>query len=564
MKPFVLNLVKQYESFIAGMLAMSGGILISTFIATPAELENQFFLGLSFRRLVIGVAFLLFLGMNIVVFLFSIRKLNILKEFLELHTDTWVPWAIAFLYVGAFVFTVLWFGTLSPPLDFFRFLRAYRDQLDNLFLWVIFLCVYLITYLKLKYLDTIRSKGIIRYSENLIIGGTLLLTVFFLYAYFAIQIGWVNKEKYVFWDILAEQFLQGRLYIPNPPYTHDLTLHNGNWYVPMPPLPGVLIMPLISFIGVENFNASYFSIFFSALNGVLVYWILLDLSIRKWINLSYFGVFILVALFLFGTPHLWVGISGRGWYISQILTVFFLALATYAALRSWSPWMVGVCIGLAMTARPNSLMTWPFIFSIAMQLFRDRQGQVSWRDALSWSMKTAFPIVLVVAGLFFYNYLRFGDFLDFGYMNINGDPGIVKNIRTWGMFHPHFIPRNLQVMFIELPWISLDSRWPIEPSAAGMSIFLTTPALIYLFHRYPKDWWVTGAWIAILFNISILSMYHNTGAHQFGYRYILDLQLPLFAMIAVGMKKKIPWHFVILVLLSIVVNLYGADWFMNA
>jgi hypothetical protein len=35
-------------------------------------------------------------------------------------------------------------------------------------------------------------------------------------------------------------------------------------------------------------------------------------------------------------------------------------------------------------------------------------------------------------------------------------------------------------------------------------------------------------------------------------------------MIAVGMKKKIPWHFVILVLLSIVINLYGADWFMNA
>lgn len=118
-------------------------------------------------------------------------------------------------------------------------------------------------------------------------------------------------------------------------------------------------------------------------------------------------------------------------------------------------------------------------------------------------------------------------------------------------------------MFLELPWINPGGRWLIEPSAAGMSIFLTTPALIYLFRRYPKAWWVIGAWTAILFNIVLLSMYHNTGAHQFGYRYILDLQVPLFAMLAVGMKEKIPWHFILLVVLSVVINLYGANWFMN-
>jgi peptidoglycan/LPS O-acetylase OafA/YrhL len=97
-----------------------------------------------------------------------------------------------------------------------------------------------------------------------------------------------------------------------------------------------------------------------------------------------------------------------------------------------------------------------------------------------------------------------------------------------------------------------------------MSIFLTTPALFYLFRRYPKDWWVIGAWTAVLFNIGLLSMYHNTGAHQFGYRYILDMLVPLIAMFAVGFSnRKMSWHFILAVLLSIAVNLYGADWFMN-
>ena len=57
--------------------------------------------------------------------------------------------------------------------------------------------------------------------------------------------------------------------------------------------------------------------------------------------------------------------------------------------------------------------------------------------------------------------------------------------------------------------------------------------------------------------------YHNTGAHQFGYRYILDFILPLMILLGFSLKKKIPWHFVALTLLSIAVNLYGADWFMN-
>lgn len=450
-----------------------------------------------------------------------------------------------------------------PVLELFKFVRPFREQLIGLFFWQFCLCLFLAVHLKISL--TLDSKWIeiFRKIETVLVGLVIFWAVFLLYAQYAALIGWVNKGKYAFWDLLAGQFLQRRLYIPNPPYTHDLTLYKGNWYVPMPPLPAIMMVPLALLIGADEINASYFSIFFSALNGVILYFILLEMRKRAWIQTSISNIFILVILFLFGTPHFWVGISGRGWYVSQILTVFFLGFAALAALRSLPAWWIGVFIGLAVTARPNSLMSWPFMFAIAMQVLYESGGTIDWKKAFWWSVKTAVPIGAAVAALLFYNYLRFEDWMDFGYKTVNAGADIVASVQAWGIFHPHFIPRNLEVMFFYLPWWNPASRWPIEPSAAGMSVFLTTPALIYLFHRYPKSWWVAGAWTAVAFNVFLLSMYHNTGAHQFGYRYILDFQVPLFVLMAVGFNKKVPWHFLLMVLLSIAVNLYGADWFMN-
>jgi hypothetical protein len=198
-----------------------------------------------------------------------------------------------------------------------------------------------------------------------------------------------------------------------------------------------------------------------------------------------------------------------------------------------------------------------------MQVLKETQGKVDLKQAIQWSLKTIPPIALAISGLLFYNYIRFDNFLDFGYATINGDPDVVHNVQTWGTFSPHFIWTNLQVMLFKLPWIHLGSQWPIEPSSIGMSIFLTTPPLIYLFRRYPKQWWIIGAWVAVFFNVVLLILYHNTGSQQFGYRYILDFLVPLIALLAVRLGKKIPWHFILLVLASVVINLYGANWFMN-
>jgi hypothetical protein len=569
---FLIDKFRQIEkkrliSLFLGTSAIAGVVLFVIFILPRSEPGNQFILGLSVSRFLIGVIFLGLLLVDIGAMLATLMDLGprqkefvnkVTKLLSDYRTLVTVVLYVILIVTGAFLLL-----SMPPVIRPLSFLEPVSARLGSFIGWISFTSLLFIVLWRVVAVDSLQDARFIARLDEILTYIGLFLIVFFLYAHFAALIGWINKTKYSFWDLLGGQFIQGKLYLEHPPYTHDLTLYQGKWYVPMPPLPAVLMMPLAYLVGAENISTSYLSMVFSALNGVLMYVVLKQVNARKWINISTTGIFILVALFLFGTPHLWVGISGRAWFVSQIVTVFFLALAIYAALSSWSSWLVGTFIAIAMMARPNSLMTWPFVFAISMQILKENQGRIELKQVIQWGAKTIPPIALAIVGLLLYNYLRFDDFLDFGYATLNGDPTIVYNVQTYGAFSPHFIPMNLQVMFLKLPWIHLGGRWPIEPSGTGMSIFLTTPALVYLFRRYPKQWWVIGAWVAVVFNVALLSLYHNTGAHQFGYRYILDFLVPLIALLAVGLGKKIPWHFVVLVLASIAINLYGANWFMN-
>jgi len=399
--------------------------------------------------------------------------------------------------------------------------------------------------------------------NNILLLSGIFLTTFVIYEHIAAWIGWENT-RYTYWNLLADQILRGKLFLENPPTTHDLALFNGNWYIPMPPLPAIIMAPLAAIVGGGNINTADFSMFFSAINCMLMFMILDALINRKWIKISRKDALWLVLLFAFGTNHLWVGINGRAWFVSQVLTVTMLEIGTLAVLKSWSPWAIGTCLALAITARPNSLMFWPFPFAISLQILQENGIKFDLKKQVAWIVKSALPMVFAVTGLLLYNYVRFGNFMDFGYTLLNGDPTIVENARTFGIFSTHFIAHNLEVMFLYLPVIQLGSQWPISPSGAGMSIFLATPPLIYLIHHYDRKWWIMGSWLTVGLIFILLVLYHNTGAHQFGYRYILDAIIPLMTLLAVALDKKVPWHFIMLTIISIIINIYGAAWFMNA
>lgn len=567
---------KHIAGLLLGISTVVGIVQFVVFLIPRSKPDNQLIFGLSAARVFMGSIFLGLLLINIAATLFVFVNFGawqkaLEKKMVDLFSNHYVV-IVMMLYASLVLIGAFFVLMIPPVIRPLRFLIPEYIRLGSFLTWIFIADLLLVLLLWIVAAETFRSDPRMARLDTFFVCAVFLVATFVLYFRIAILIGWINKTTYSFWDLLAGQFIQGKLYLENPPYTHDLTFYNGKWYVPMPPLPAVILMPVAYWMGAESISTSYASMFFSAINGMFLFLILKQLLHRNWIELSGSGVFWLAVVFLFGTPHLWVGISGRGWYVSQILTVLFLALAVYAALRSWSAWLVATFIGIAMLARPNSLMTWPFVFAIAMQILKESQGSVSWKQVFQWIAKTVLPIALAVVVLLGYNYLRFENFLDFGYTTLSGDPDIVENAQTYGLFSFRFAPNNLYVMFLKLPQINWGTPWPdfpkgalwpIDPTTTGMSIFITTPPLLYLFRRYPKQWWIFGAWGAVLFNVIMLSLYSNTGAHQFGYRYILDFLVPLVTLLAVGLGKKVPWHFIVLTLASIAINLYGAYWFMN-
>lgn len=547
-----------------GFNTLAGLILFTAFVLPRSEPASQFLFGLSLARFLIAAFFLLLLLISLAAtLLVTLQRQENLRKKLTAFFTRYQNEALIFsyaLFISTSAFLLL---TIPPIIRPLAFLAPFSARLSSLIGWFFISSLVFIILLRVTLPKEEKTIALLKKLDHLLTLYGIFIITFFLYVRYTFLIGWVGKTKYSFFDILAEAFVQGRLYIKNPPYVHDLTPYQGRWYVPMPPLPAILLMPLAYFVGAAGISTSYISIMVSALNGVLLYEIFQELKKRGWLALSENAIFLLLALFLFGTSHFWLGFSGRGWFFAQILTVFFLALAIYATIHALSPWWIGVFVGMAIMTRPTAMMTTPFLLAITLQIMQDKGEKLAFKSILGWILQAAVPITIAIASLLAYNYLRFDNIFDFGYVTVNAGPEVVKNVQRWGTFSLHFLPANLNVMLFKLPFWNPGGRWLILPSATGTSIFLVTPALIYLFRRYPKNWFVAGAWSAVILSAGLMLTYHNTGAHQFGYRYILDFILPLMLLLGFSLKKKIPWHFIALTILSIAVNLYGANWFMN-
>lgn len=366
-----------------------------------------------------------------------------------------------------------------------------------------------------------------------------------------------------YWNWLADAFLHGRLYLIDPPSMGDMTLHNGRIYIPIPPLPAILMMPFIAIWGVNGFNTTIFSITISALTSVLVFLSLKELANRKWIQLSLSGILWLVALFSLGTVHLWLSISSVVWYFSQICTVFFVALAFTLALKQYPAWLTGLSLATAILARPNVFVIWPALLFITVQIQAERHNSFRLAKIFSWAAWAALPMFISAGVLLYYNYLRFGNFLDFGYADLYGSIYVMENVKKYGMFNPHFIPINLKSILPILPSLASKCEYYFA-RGNGISMLAATPAAVYAFRRFKFSWWLAGCWSSVIGSLILLLMYHNNGAVQIAYRYILDFAVPLTLIIAYAAGKKISLTLKLLIITSVIVNYYAIiSWYFG-
>lgn len=393
--------------------------------------------------------------------------------------------------------------------------------------------------------------------------GTVWLAVFLSSFQLAHWLDIVVTPRESFWHLLADSFLHGKLYLPNPPSDQDLVFYNSHWYIPIPPLPAFIMLPLVAVFGVKAINTTLVSLCLAASTATLVFLILNEMRRLDWIRLPLSGQLWLVALFSFGTVHLWLSVVSRVWYFSQVCAVFFAALAFLSVLKRAPAWLTGLCLGLALLARPNLFTLWPALAAIAIQLQIAQSGQFNWKKSSGWALLSALPVIAAVVFLLYYNYLRFGSFLDFGYTSIYSGGTVVSDARQFGIFSLHFIPNNLQTMFLSLPELDAQCNYFL-PRGHGISMLAATPAILYLFRRLKISWWALGCWLAVTLSMVLLMTYHNDGSIQYAYRYIVDFIVPAIMLIALNAGQKVSWPLKFLITISIAMNYFGTvSWFFS-
>jgi hypothetical protein len=139
---------------------------------------------------------------------------------------------------------------------------------------------------------------------------------------------------------------------------------------------------------------------------------------------------------------------------------------------------------------------------------------------------------------------------------------LLVDLHTQGQFNLRYWGRNIWAMLLALPARDPTTNL-FAPSTQGMSLLLTTPALVFLVRAiwpWPRRFIMAGAWAALGCTAAVLLSYYNTGATQFGYRFSLDFMTEVIVLLACALIR-ISRVMQVLIVAGIAINAYGVGWF---
>jgi len=377
----------------------------------------------------------------------------------------------------------------------------------------------------------------------------LLLGLLALAAY------WLSNDgQFMFFNYhlhLAVSFLAGRLHIASPPsWLTEFAYADGKPYVYFDPFPAVFLLPLAAVWGL-SVNLAKVSIVVGAANVGLTRLVLGALGVTRatanWCTL----------LFALGTVHFYASWYGNTWMLAHLLAVMAMMLAWLEALRAANPYLLGLFCAITATSRSPAALGIPIFLVLALHR-RPRLGTA-----------VAFGIPLAATGLLLalYNFARFGDWLNNGYLLANQE---LLNPEH-GSFSIRYVGRNVYQYLLRIPELSGD--WPyLILTDHGLSLLATTPAVLLLFRpgwseRVPDAKLLGRLALAACAAIFALYLcYFWDGWRQFGSRYTLDFTP--FLLVALALRNderqgRWRWPLPALVVLSIAVNAWGT-WYWRS
>jgi hypothetical protein len=348
-----------------------------------------------------------------------------------------------------------------------------------------------------------------------------------------------------------------------PPAVPDWSVVNGKRYGYWGPMVAFLLLP---YVGMAGLHAS--DTLFSCLIGTGTV-LLMFLTLRRanrvgWIRSSTAACVALTLLFGLGTVHFYLAVIGNVWFLSQIVATFFVTLAVYCVLHhhQHSGWSVaaGAAFAAGMLARNSIIATAPFFF-LALCASPQRATPLPWRGTWARALGFSLPVLLAVGVTLAFNYARFGDAFESGaglQLRTGAHMSFRQDYLQHGLFSLHYLSRNIY-FYVFNPLVvrhPLTGDLTFDPN--GNSMFLVTPALLYVFRsQRHRNWFTVCLWAGAGSCLMMLLLFMGTGWYQFGNRYLLDLMPLAILLIATGMEGRLTFMSAILIILSIVANAWG-------
>jgi hypothetical protein len=373
---------------------------------------------------------------------------------------------------------------------------------------------------------------------------------------------------------LADAFLHGRTWLDIRLGPNDVIPRDGHYYVPFAPFPAIALMPLVALTGpltADQLEPGFNALLAAASVG-MCWWLLARIGVERLSDRLW-----LTVLFGFSTQILWVTTRGGVWHTGHLIAT----ILTFACLIELEgrrrPLLIGLSAGAAFLTRAPLAFAVPF-YALLLHPSPDEEatparspgidpgayvararGAIPWRR---WGL-LALGVSPSIAFFFAYNALRFGTPLESGYA-LATLPDWLERQRAIGLFSFAHVATNLDYFLSHLPR-PIPSPPFFKPDGLGMSVFLTSPGLLFAVRadwRRSQAWWLAGAAIAVL--IPTL-LYYGGGWLQYGYRYFLDsvpFVMALCGSAAVA-RGGVGWGWRALIAFGVVVGAAGVYWAYN-
>jgi hypothetical protein len=334
----------------------------------------------------------------------------------------------------------------------------------------------------------------------------------------------------VFW--LSEAFLKGTAMLPQQMGRWDVIPWQGGYYLPFPPFPSILFMPLMVFISPEQATdwEPVINCGLAALGAALLWWLAARVGVERIRDRVW-----LVVLLALGTNMWWVVVRGGVWHTGHLVATMLTLMALIECFGRRRPLLVGLLAGAAFLTRP------PVVFGLlfyAWLLTRDRSlktGAGRRTIARDWFV-LGLGVAPSIAFFFAYNQARFGSPLESGY-ELALLPAWLASLRDQGLFSLSHLGRNWDYFMLRLPQ-RMDAFPFFKPDPQGNSILFTSPALLLALRA---NWRTATTWaLALTFAAVMLPnlLYYGGGWLQFGYRYALDAVPFALVLCALALRRR--------------------------